>query len=47
MSRPGGYFYVEFLIKTKGAKTMGKLPAGENNYPASSLGTIGEKKWRI
>jgi len=44
MGRPGGHFFEEFLIETKGARTMGKLPAGPNNYPAPSLGPIGEKK---
>ena len=47
MSRPGGHYFEELLIETRGAKTMGKLPAGPNNYPAQSLGLIGEKKWRI
>ena len=47
MSRPGGHFFEEFLIETKGAKTMGNLPAGPNNYPAPSLGAIDEKKWLI
>jgi len=47
MSRPGGHFFEEFLIETKGAKTTGILQAGQNNYPAPSLGPIGEKKWRI
>ena len=45
--RPGGHFFEEFLIETKGAKTMGKLPASPNNYPAPSLSPISEKKWRI
>ena len=47
MSRPGGHFFEEFLIETKGAKTTGNLPAGTNNYPAPSLGPIGEKNWQI
>ena len=47
MSGPGGHFFEEFLIETKGVKTTGNLPAGSNNYPAPSLGLIGEKKWRI
>ena len=47
MSRAGGHSFEEYLIETKGAKTKGILPAGLNNYPASSLGPIGEKKWRI
>ena len=38
MNRPGVHFFEEFLIETKGAKTMGKLPEGLNNYPAPSLG---------
>ena len=46
MSRPGGHFFEEFSIKTKGAKTMDNLPAGLHNYPAPSLGPIGEKKGR-
>jgi len=28
MSRPGGKFFEEFLMETKGAKAIGKLPAG-------------------
>jgi len=47
LSRPGGHFFEEFLIEKKGAKTMGNLLTGPNNYPAPSLGPIGEKKWRI
>jgi len=43
MSRPGGHFFEEFLIETKGVKTTGNLPAGPNNYPAPSLGQISEK----
>ena len=34
MSRPGGHFFEEFFIETKGAKTTGNLPAGQNNYLA-------------
>ena len=41
------HFFEELLIETKSAKTTGNLPAGPNNYPAPSLGPIGEKKWRI
>ena len=47
MSRPGGNFFEEILIETKGAKTTANLPAGPNNYPEPSLGPIGEKKWQI
>ena len=45
--QPCGHIFEEFLMETKGAKTTGNLPAGPNNYPAPSLGPIGEKKWRI
>ena len=39
------HFFEELLIETKSAKTTGNLPAGPNNYPAPSLGPIGQKKW--
>ena len=43
MSRRGGYFFEEFLIETKGAKTMGNVPAGPNNYPAPNLAQLVRK----